>query len=788
MNNEEKNTKEERQHHGPPGMRRAAEKPKDLKKAIKRLVQGLKNFKLLILTSLILAALSAILAIFSPNIIKDLTDEISKGLVINSKNLELVTKEITANFTSPEEQLRISQILSIDMTEQNIISIMQDSTISQTDKEAFQNYLKNASSNKEEAYRTLGNLKTSILERLLKDSTFEGKVITSWEKIELLKLSDSKELKLSKNLQSILLSDITVKDQKITSKDQVKFLSLMSSFQGKKDINVNALYKKLDKLPNSIKTLVEPNMNLSKIKSIVTLLITFYVISAIFTYFEAITMTQAANRFARKLRTSISTKINKLPLKYFDQHATGDILSRVTNDIDTIAQAMNQSLSTLVSSTTLLIGTIIMMFVTNWILALTAIFSSLFGFIFMALVLGKSQKYFTARQKELGNLNGHIEEIYSGLNVVKTYNGVEESNKKFDELNKKLYEANRKSQFLSGLMPPMMQFIGNFGYVAVCIVGAVLTMNDTISFGVIIAFITYVRLFSSPLSQLAQAMTQVQTTTAASERVYEFIDEEEMDNQKSITKKLEKEEAKGNIEFKHVSFKYDGNEKPTIKDFSAIAKKGQKIAIVGPTGAGKTTMVNLLMKFYEISSGDIVIDGTSIKDLSRENIHSLFTMVLQDTWLFSGTIKENIVYNHKNISDEEIKQICETIGLDHFIKTLPNGYNTELEDNESISAGQKQLLTIARGMVEDAPFLILDEATSNVDTRTEELVQKAMDKLTEGKTSFIIAHRLSTIKNADLILVMNEGNIIEQGNHKDLIKKNGFYANLYNSQFDNELN
>lgn len=788
MNNEEKNTKEERQHHGPPGMRRAAEKPKDLKKAIKRLVQGLKNFKLLILTSLILAALGAILAIFSPNIIKDLTDEISKGLVINSKNLELVTKEITANFTSPQEQLRISQILSIDMTEQNIISIMQDSTISQTDKEAFQNYLKNASSNKEEAYRTLGNLKTSILERLLKDSTFEGKIITSWEKIELLKLSDSKELKISKNLQSILLPDITVKDQKITSKDQVKFLSLMSSFQGKKDINVNVLYKKLDKLPNSIKTLVEPNMNLSKIKSIVTLLITLYVISAIFTYFEAITMTQAANRFARKLRTSISTKINKLPLKYFDQHATGDILSRVTNDIDTIAQAMNQSLSTLVSSTTLLIGTIIMMFVTNWILALTAILSSLFGFIFMALVLGKSQKYFTARQKELGNLNGHIEEIYSGLNVVKTYNGVEESNKKFDELNKKLYEANRKSQFLSGLMPPMMQFIGNFGYVAVCIVGAVLTMNDTISFGVIIAFITYVRLFSSPLSQLAQAMTQVQTTTAASERVYEFIDEEEMDNQKSITKKLEKEEAKGNIEFKHVSFKYDGNEKPTIKDFSAIAKKGQKIAIVGPTGAGKTTMVNLLMKFYEISSGDIVIDGTSIKDLSRENIHSLFTMVLQDTWLFSGTIKENIVYNHKNISDEEIKQICETIGLDHFIKTLPNGYNTELEDNESISAGQKQLLTIARGMVEDAPFLILDEATSNVDTRTEELVQKAMDKLTEGKTSFIIAHRLSTIKNADLILVMNEGDIIEQGNHNDLIKKNGFYANLYNSQFDNELN
>ena len=787
MNNEEKHEKDSSRHHGPPGMGRVAEKPKDLKKAIKRLVQGLKSFKLLILTSLILAALSAILAIFSPNIIKDLTDEISKGLVVNSKNLELVTKEITNNLTSPEEQTRIIKILNIDMTEANIISIMQDPTVTATDKNAFQDYLKNVSENKEEAFQSLGTLPTSILEKLLKDSVFEGQTITFQEKIELLSLQNNKELKISENLQNILLKDITVKKQKITSKDQVKFLSLMSDLQNKEDIDVNILYKKLDKLPSSIKELVEPSMNLDKIKSIVTLLITLYIISAIFTYFEAITMTRAANKFAKKLRSSISTKINKLPLKYFDQHATGDILSRVTNDIDTIAQAMNQSLSTLVSSTTLLVGTIIMMFITNWILALTAILSSLFGFIFMALVLGKSQKYFTARQKELGNLNGHIEEIYSGLNVVKTYNGVEESNKKFDELNQKLYEANRKSQFLSGLMPPMMQFIGNFGYVAVCIVGAVLTMNNTISFGVIIAFITYVRLFSSPLSQLAQAMTQVQTTAAASERVYEFIDEEEMDNQKSITKKLSKEEAKGNIEFKHVSFKYDGNEKPTIKDFSATAKKGQKIAIVGPTGAGKTTMVNLLMKFYEISSGDIIIDGVSIKDLSRENIHSLFTMVLQDTWLFNGTIKDNIVYNHKNVSDEEIKQICETIGLDHFIKTLPDGYNTELEDNESISAGQKQLLTIARGMVEDAPFLILDEATSNVDTRTEELVQKAMDKLTEGKTSFIIAHRLSTIKNADLILVMNEGDIIEQGNHRELINKNGFYANLYNSQFDNEL-
>ena len=406
----------------------------------------------------------------------------------------------------------------------------------------------------------------------------------------------------------------------------------------------------------------------------------------------------------------------------------------------------------------------------------------------MFLVLGKSQKYFTERQVELGNLNGHIEEVYSGINVVKVYNGTEEANKKFDELNKKLYNANRKSQFLSGLMPSMMQFIGNFGYVAVCIVGALLTMNGNITFGVIVAFITYVRLFSSPLSQLAQATARLQSTAAASERVYEFLDEKEMSNQKEITKVLGKEQAAGKIEFKNVVFKYDGNEKPTIKNFTASAKPGQKIAIVGPTGAGKTTLVNLLMKFYEINSGNIIIDGTSINDLSRENIHTLFTMVLQDTWLFNGTIKENIVYNQQNISDDKIKEVCKTIGLDHFIKTLPEGYNTELSDNESISAGQKQLLTIARGMIEDAPFLILDEATSNVDTRTEELVQKAMDKLMQGRTSFIIAHRLSTIKNADLILVMNEGDIIEQGNHEELLKKNGFYANLYNSQFDQNIN
>ena len=530
--------------------------------------------------------------------------------------------------------------------------------------------------------------------------------------------------------------------------------------------------------------IIMPEINMDAIKSIAISLVILYLFSAICTFIQSICMTEVANNFARSLRTRISVKINKLPLSYFDRHQSGDTLSRVTNDVDTIAQTMNQSLGSLVSNITLFLGSIIMMFYTNWIMALTAIGSSLLGFMGMFAVLEKSQKYFVAKQEELGNLNGHIEEVYSGLNVVKAYNGKKESDKKFDEYNQKVCEANRKSQFLSGIMQPIMNFIGNFGYVAVCIVGALLTMNNIISFGVIIAFITYVRLFTNPLSQIAQSMTSLQSTAAASERVFEFLDEKEMADQSKINKTLDKNNVKGKIEFDNVVFQYDNNDKPTIKNFTATAEPGQKIAIVGPTGAGKTTMVNLLMKFYDINSGDIRIDGVSTKELSRENIHSLFTMVLQDTWLFEGTVKENIIYNQKNVSDERVKEVCKEVGLDHFIRTLPKGYNSYLSENDSVSAGQRQLLTIARGMIQDSPFLILDEATSNVDTRTEELVQVAMDKLTEGRTSFIIAHRLSTIKNADLILVMKDGNIVEQGNHEQLMAKNGAYAELYNSQFE----
>lgn len=539
---------------------------------------------------------------------------------------------------------------------------------------------------------------------------------------------------------------------------------------------------KLSDLTDEITKGLMTGMNFDAIKSISIFLVCIYGLSGIFNYIQGFIMATVANRFAQSLRTQISHKINKLPLRYYDTHSYGDILSRVTNDVDTISTSLNQSLGTLVGAITLFIGSIIMMFYTNWILALTGILSSLIGFVFMFIILGKSQKYFNARQVELGNLNGHIEEIYSNHNVVKAYNGEKEASSKFDELNKRVYECNRKSQFLSGLMQPIMNFIGNFSYVAVCVVGAILTMNGHITFGVIVAFMMYVRLFTSPLTQIAQGMTNLQTSAAASERIFEFLEEPEMDDQKDITKTLSLKDVKGNINFEHIKFSYDG-EKNVIKDFSCNVHQGEKVAIVGPTGAGKTTMVNLLMKFYNISDGDITIDGTSIKELSRENIHDMFIMVLQDTWLFNGTIRDNIKYNKENVTDEQIWEALKTVGIDKFVKTLPGGLDAVITDNDSISAGQKQLLTIARGMIKDAPFLILDEATSSVDTRTEELVQQAMDKLTEGRTSFIIAHRLSTIRNADMILVMNEGNIIEQGNHEELMAKGGFYEELYNSQF-----
>ena len=651
------------------------DKAKNFSESIKRLLKELNKFKIIIIISIILAIFGSIFSIIAPKRLAKLVDEISKGLVVNTQNIQEL-----------EKQISISQ--------------------------------------------------------------------------------------LQKN--------ITIDGKEISIEDQIKTMQIMQTLNNNN--NAKELYSKVEQLPQSVQEIIKPKMNIDNIKKITIVLIIIYVLSTLFSYFEQYLMSETSNRFAEDLRKRISNKINKLPLKYFDKNQTGDILSRVTNDVDTVAQTLNQSLATMVSAIVLFFGTLIMMFYTNWIMAITAVLSVMFGFAFMGFVLAKSQKYFTARQTELGKLNSHVEEVYSNLVVVKAYNGKKESSEKFNTLNQNLYEANRKSQFISGLMMPMMQFVGDFGYVAVCIVGALLASSGKITFGVIVEFMTYVRLFSSPLSQIAQAFTSMQSTAAASERVFEFLDEEELPVEE-VKHVLKPEEVKGKISFEHVHFGYDES-REIIKDFTVEAMPGQKIAIVGPTGAGKTTLVNLLMKFYEINSGDIKIEGISTKELSRENIASLFTMVLQDTWLFEGTIRENIAFNRDNLTDEEIFEVCDKIGITHFIKSLPDGLNTQMNENDSISAGQKQLITIARGMLENTPFLILDEATSNVDTRTEELVQKAMDKLTEGRTSFIIAHRLSTIKNADIILVMNDGNIIEQGNHEELMKKDSFYAKLYNSQFE----
>ena len=700
---------------------RNEEKAKNFSLTIKKLLKDIKGYLVFIIIATLLAVVSCIFSIIGPDKLSDLTNELSKGLVINREGIEKITTDISSSFSE-------------DNMKKVIPMIMADQSIPMEDKMVLSQDPKNIN---------------------IKD--------------------------VNKDILKYLLPESKIDNVKITTEDKIIFLSEMSGIT--KDSSAKEIYKKLDKMPKSISSLIKPKVNIENIKKISFYLLIIYILSGLFNFLNSYIMTIVSNGYSKNLRTNISLKINRLALKYFDNHQIGDTLSRMTNDVDTVGMSLSQSLGSLVAAITLFLGSMFMMFKTNWIMAVTAIVSSLFGFVFMSLVLSKSQKYFTQRQKELGKLNGHIEEIYTNHNVVKAYNGENAASKKFDKLNDNVYECNRKSQFLSGLMPSMMHFIGNFGYVCVCIVGAMLVINNKTSFGTIVAFMIYIRLFTSPLSQIAQGMTSMQSTAAAAERVFEFMEEEEMDDERDLTKKLDPKKVSGNIEFKHVKFGYNDN-KTIIKDFSANVKPGQKIAIVGPTGAGKTTIVNLLMKFYNIKDGDILIDGVSIHDLTRENIHDLFIMVLQDTWLFDGTIRDNVKYKSK-ASDKRIMEALETVGVDHFVKSLPGTLDYNIKNDGSVSQGQKQLLTIARGMIKDAPLLILDEATSSVDTRTEELVQKAMDKLTKGRTSFIIAHRLSTIKNADLILVMKDGSIIEQGNHNELMKKNGFYAELYNSQFKN---
>ena len=540
-----------------------------------------------------------------------------------------------------------------------------------------------------------------------------------------------------------------------------------------------------DKLSDLTKVITEgiaTGIDMERVKSIGLTLVAFYVGSAILSFGQQFIMATVTQNVTKQLRSDISVKINRLPMAYYNKTSTGDVLSRVTNDVDMISQSMNQSIGNLVSAVALFFGSLIMMFKTNVIMTLTAVIATMIGFGLMSLITSHSQKYFSRQQANLGALNGHIEEIYSGHTVVKAYNGEKNAKKVFDELNNNLRDSAFKAQSLSGLMQPLMAFIGNFGYVAVCVMGAVLTMKGYIGFEVIVAFMMYIRLFTQPLAQIAQATQSLQSAAAAGERVFAFLGAEEMSDESDKTEKLGK--AEGYVDFEHVKFGYEDTDKIIIHDFSAKAKPGQKIAIVGPTGAGKTTLVNLLMRFHEIQSGDIKIDGISTRDMKREEVRSQFCMVLQDTWLFEGTVRENLVYNTENVSEEKIEAACKAVGLDHFIRTLPHGYDTILNDQVSLSQGQKQQLTIARAMIADEPMLILDEATSSVDTRTELQIQKAMDALMQNRTSFVIAHRLSTIKNADLILVLKDGDIIESGNHEELLAKGGFYADLYNSQFD----
>lgn len=562
-------------------------------------------------------------------------------------------------------------------------------------------------------------------------------------------------------------------------------LPLLIAFVGAAVSSIITVYgpDKLKEITNLITEGMRSQIDLKSISNIALFLAILYAAGALLNYVQSFIISSVIQHFSKRLRTAIAEKINKLPLCYFDSHSQGDTLSRVTNDVDTVGQSLNQSLGTVISSSLLLVAVLFMMFYNNVVLSFVTIGSVLIGFAFVALIMGKSQRFFRAQQENLASVNGYVEEMYSGHNVIVSYNATDESKVAFQTLNTNLYNSMWKSQFISGIMMPLMMFVGNFGYVMVVLVGASMALNGDVTMGTIVAFMVYVRIFSQPLSQIAQGTTTLQQASAAMGRVFEFLAEPEMENDEHKAQQLTT--LKGDVTFDKVFFGYNPD-RTIIHDFSANAKAGQKIAIVGPTGAGKTTIVNLLMKFYEIDKGRITIDGVDTKQMKRSEVHDAFSMVLQDTWLFEGTIKENLIYNQKNISDEAVVAAAKAVGVHHFIKTLPKGYDTVLDDTVSLSVGQKQLLTIARALLKDAPLLILDEATSSVDTRTEELIQKAMDKLMEGRTSFVIAHRLSTIRNADLILVMRDGNIIEQGNHDQLMEQNGFYADLYNSQFDED--
>lgn len=720
---------------------RGHNKPKDLVGTWKKLLGYCRRYLAVFMIAILCAAAGTVLTLIGPDKLSEMTDTITAGITPNTEALTELTEAVSENASANMQEISTAIAANLQSSTPKAITV-NGSEISLADQR-----------------QTLSLLA----------GVDDPDAATMQETMA--QLPDA--------VTAALYSDVTIDGQTISAADQRAAMEIMSGIDPEE--NEDAL-EAMDKLPDSVYSLIAPSIDMDKVQRIGFILVTFYALSYLFSAIQGWITAGVTQRVSQQLRGDISRKINRLPMAFYNRTSTGDILSRVTNDVDLISQSLNQSIGNLITSVILLFGSLLMMLITNLWMTLTAILASLLGFVVMFAIMGRSQKYFARQQRHLGALNGHIEEMYTGHTVVKAYNGEAAAQQTFDEMNDKLRESGFRAQTLAGMMMPVMTFVGNLGYVAVCVVGGAMALNDMISFGVIVAFMMYVRYFTQPLSQIAQAVQSLQSAAAAGERVFEFLEAEEMPDESG--KKSDIGAVQGTVDFDHVRFGYEDTDKIVIHDFSAHAKPGQKIAIVGPTGAGKTTMVNLLMRFHDIQSGEIRIDGVPTNEMTREAVREQFCMVLQDTWLFEGTLRENLIYCTENVSDEKMIAACKAVGLDHFIRTLPKGYDTVVGDQLSLSQGQKQQLTIARAMIADKPMLILDEATSSVDTRTEQQIQSAMDKLMENRTSFVIAHRLSTIRNADLILVMNHGDIVESGTHEELLAKGGFYADLYNSQFE----
>lgn len=720
---------------------RGHNKPKDLVGTWKKLLGYCRRYLAVFMIAILCAAAGTVLTLIGPDKLSDMTDTITAGITPNTEALTELTEAVSENASANMQEVSTAIAANLQSSTPKAITV-NGSEISLADQRQTLSLLSG-----------LDDPDAATMQKTM--------------------------AKLPEAVSAALYSDVTIDGQTISAADQRAAMEIVSGIDPEE--SEDAL-EAMDKLPDSVYSLIAPSIDMDKVQRIGFILVTFYALSYLFSAIQGWITAGVTQRVSQQLRGDISRKINRLPMAFYNRTSTGDILSRVTNDVDLISQSLNQSIGNLITSVILLFGSLLMMLITNLWMTLTAILASLLGFVVMFAIMGRSQKYFARQQRHLGALNGHIEEMYTGHTVVKAYNGEAAAQQTFDEMNDKLRESGFRAQTLAGMMMPVMTFVGNLGYVAVCVVGGAMALNDMISFGVIVAFMMYVRYFTQPLSQIAQAVQSLQSAAAAGERVFEFLEAEEMPDESG--KKNDIGAVQGTVDFDHVRFGYEDTDKIVIHDFSAHAKPGQKIAIVGPTGAGKTTMVNLLMRFHDIQSGEIRIDGVPTNEMTREAVREQFCMVLQDTWLFEGTLRENLIYCTENVSDEKMIAACKAVGLDHFIRTLPKGYDTVVGDQLSLSQGQKQQLTIARAMIADKPMLILDEATSSVDTRTEQQIQSAMDKLMENRTSFVIAHRLSTIRNADLILVMNHGDIVESGTHEELLAKGGFYADLYNSQFE----